>query len=193
MQTGKPQVHPGKPVKAAATLAALTMAAVLVLSLSAHLSDERRAAAQARHLRDTIAKVAPARFDNDPVNEAKRLAGGDIVYPLYYRNSAQGRAIETTAADGYSGAIRLLIGIDANNAITAVYPLAHRETPGLGDRIEPGRGPWIRGFAGMHRGLPHEHWRLAGDGGRFDDLTGASITARAVLRQVQKATAEAAP
>ena len=38
--------------------------------------------------------------------------------------------------EGYSGAIRYLIGVDLNGEISGVRVLSHTETPGLGDKIE---------------------------------------------------------
>lgn len=107
-----------------------------------------------------------------------------------YRVFADGRPIAAlfivTTRDGYSGPIRLLIGVDADGAITGVRVLGHRETPGLGDRIEATKSDWILGFSGRSlTDSPAPEWAIVTDGGAFDQLTGASITSRAVIKAIR--------
>ena len=64
---------------------------------------------------------------------------------------------------------------------------AHRETPGLGDYIEEERSDWIYGFDGKSLDNPPlERWAVKKDGGAFDQLTGATITPRAIVKAVRK-------
>jgi electron transport complex protein RnfG len=95
--------------------------------------------------------------------------------------------LEAVAPDGYSGEIRLLVGIHADGRVAGVRVTAHRETPGLGDYIDPARGPWIRQFDGRSLADPlPDGWRVKKDGGRFDYLAGATITPRAVVKAVRR-------
>jgi Na+-translocating ferredoxin:NAD+ oxidoreductase subunit G len=72
--------------------------------------------------------------------------------------------------------------------ISGVRVLAHRETPGLGDKIEVERDDWILDFDGRSLSQPpRERWRVRRDGGAFDQFTGATITARAVVSAVRDA------
>jgi electron transport complex protein RnfG len=92
-----------------------------------------------------------------------------------------------TARDGYSGAIRLLIGIRADGTITGVHTLSHRETPGLGDGIDRAKSNWIEQFEGRSLADPAAGgWQISRDGGEFDQLTGASVTSRAVVKAVRQ-------
>ncbi len=92
----------------------------------------------------------------------------------------------SVAPDGYSGEIRLLVGVLADGSISGVRVLAHRETPGLGDPIEIERSDWITGFNGRSLGNPVlAQWDVARYGGDFDAFTGATITPRAVVRAVK--------
>ena len=107
-----------------------------------------------------------------------------------YRVYADGRPLAALFSviprDGYAGPIRLLIGVDANGTITRVRVLEHRETPGLGDRIDIKKSDWIEGFRGRSLTTPEsEGWEIQRDGGEFDQLSGASITSRAVVRAVR--------
>lgn len=96
--------------------------------------------------------------------------------------------LKATAPDGYSGAIQLLIGINANGTLAGVRALSHRETPGLGDRIDLSKSRWILGFNGKSLGNPDESgWAVKKDRGEFDQFAGATITPRAVVKAVHKA------
>ncbi len=96
--------------------------------------------------------------------------------------------LRTTAPDGYSGAIHLLIGIQANGQLAGVRVLSHKETPGLGDKIELAKSAWIRSFDGKSLTNPSEEgWAVKKDRGEFDQFAGATITPRAVVKAVHKA------
>ena len=96
--------------------------------------------------------------------------------------------LRATAPDGYSGAIHLLIGIHADGRLAGVRVLGHRETPGLGDKIELAKSAWIRSFDGRSLSNPNEDgWAVKKDRGEFDQFAGATITPRAVVKAVHKA------
>ncbi len=96
--------------------------------------------------------------------------------------------LRATAPDGYSGAIHLLIGIQANGQPAGVRVLSHKETPGLGDKIELAKSAWIRSFDGKSLTHPKdEGWAVKKDRGEFDQFAGATITPRAVVKAVHKA------
>jgi electron transport complex protein RnfG len=109
-----------------------------------------------------------------------------------YRARMQGEpvavVIAAVAPDGYSGTIRLLVGINVDGSLGGVRVVAHRETPGLGDAIEEERSGWILGFTGKSlQNPPLQKWAVKKDGGAFDQLTGATITPRAVVKAVRQA------
>lgn len=98
-----------------------------------------------------------------------------------------GVIIPVTATDGYSGDIRLLVGIDPRGEVLGVRVTAHRETPGLGDKIELRKSSWILSFNGRSLGNPEtDDWTVVKDGGVFDQFTGATITPRAVVKAVRQ-------
>jgi electron transport complex protein RnfG len=108
-----------------------------------------------------------------------------------YRARREGKPIALVMApvapDGYSGAIKLLIGIGYDGTLTGVRVSAHHETPGLGDAIDEERSDWIFGFDGKSLDNPPlDRWRVKRDGGAFDQLTGATITPRAIVKAVKK-------
>jgi len=94
--------------------------------------------------------------------------------------------IPAIAADGYGGDIKLIAGVSADGSIAGVRVISHKETPGLGDRIDLRKSNWILSFDGKSlRSPPLDKWKVKKDGGAFDQLTGATITPRAVVRQVR--------
>jgi len=99
--------------------------------------------------------------------------------------------LDQISADGYTGPINLLIGLNPNHTITGLSVLSHRETPGIGDVIEEEKTNWLKNFIGLDNtdatSLP---WKLTPYGGEFEAITGATITTKAVLNSVQAALIE---
>ena len=96
--------------------------------------------------------------------------------------------IPAEAPDGYSGTIKLLVAVRYNGELAGVRVVSHKETPGLGDYIEIERSDWIRKFDGHSLGNPDEkQWKVKKDGGLFDQVTGATVTPRAVVKAVYRA------
>ncbi|WP_250654746.1 electron transport complex subunit RsxG [Alkalimarinus coralli] len=92
------------------------------------------------------------------------------------------------AENGYSGPISMIVGVDISGNIKGVRVINHKETPGLGDKIEIKKSDWITQFEGtsLTQPLPKQ-WKVKKDGGNFDQLTGATITPRAVVSGVNNA------
>ena len=87
---------------------------------------------------------------------------------------------------GYAGEIKLMLGVDARGQILGVRVLAHKETPGLGDKIEEKKGDWILRFTGLSIGKPPiERWKVKKDSGDFDQFAGATITPRGVVGAIR--------
>lgn len=144
-----------------------------------------------------LSQVMPANLhDNDLLADSLDilaapelgLKSGSTVYRARMKGAPAGVVLEAVAPDGYSGEIKLLIGIAVDGSITGVRVLTHKETPGLGDYIELAHGDWIRNFDGESLArIPDEGWKVKKDGGQFDYMTGATITPRAVVKAVHKA------
>lgn len=96
-------------------------------------------------------------------------------------------ALESIAPDGYSGAIFLLVGADFKGTVFGVRVTKHRETPGLGDKIETRISDWITLFSGKKMESDDDHkWAVKKDSGEFDQFTGATITPRAVVNATKR-------
>jgi Na+-translocating ferredoxin:NAD+ oxidoreductase subunit G len=137
--------------------------------------------------------LPPDRYDNDIIADAMDIEEPslDARHPVtVYRARKQGQPVAAvllpTAPDGYSGDIRLLVAIYTNGELAGVRVIAHKETPGLGDPIDERKSNWIRAFVGLSLdNLKIDQWRVKKDGGAFDQFTGATITPRAVVKQVK--------
>lgn len=139
--------------------------------------------------------VPPERIDNDMLTSyvdvnAPRALGAPST--RVYRGTLQGQAVAAVLspvyAPGYAGPIQLILAVDMTGTLTGVRVLKHRETPGLGDKIEIERSSWIRSFDGKSLSQPAPaRWRVKRDGGEFDQFTGATVTPRAVVAAVKAA------
>ncbi len=96
--------------------------------------------------------------------------------------------IPVTAPDGYTGDIELIVGVNNDGSIAGVRALSHRETPGLGDKVDARKSDWILSFNGRSLKNPGlSGWAVKKDKGVFDQFTGATITPRAVVAATLRA------
>ena len=151
-------------------------------------------AAEARQLLEIFPAVT---HDNQLIDDTFGLpADGPFLalreaasgYRARNNNEVTGVILPVTARDGYSGDIRLLVGINRSGTIAGVRVLSHRETPGLGDKVELKKSPWILSFDSKTLEKPSlEGWAVIKDGGEFDAFTGATVTPRSVVSAVKSA------
>lgn len=151
---------------------------------------------QQKQLLKILNQVVPtANHDNELYKSCTLLTneaalGTTTPMPAYIaekNGQKTGMAIEAIAPDGYSGAIKLIVGLDQLGVVTGVRILSHNETPGLGDKIETRVSNWIDSFTGKKvNGADDAHWAVRKDGGEFDQFTGATITPRAVVGAVKR-------
>ena len=168
-----------------------------VLALTYDKTHELIAKSEAEEKLALINQVFPPGIsDNDIIHDTIEIAPNELLgntSPVTaYRARLKGKPaavmIEATAPDGYSGKITLLIAILANGEISGVRVISHNETPGLGDYIDIAKSPWIRIFDHVSLdSVPDAAWHVKKDGGKFDYMTGATITPRAVVKAVHKA------
>ena len=171
---------------------------VLLLGVKT-ITDPLVSEAERQNLLDTLNQVMPVElYDNDPLQDTLLLTdpktlevlGSEepiMVYRARKNGQPAGLILTTIAPNGYSGNIYMLMGILADNRVAGVRVLKHKETPGLGDKIELNKNPWILEFDG--RNLRDDNdplWAVKKDGGDFDQFTGATITPRAVVGQVKR-------
>ena len=139
--------------------------------------------------------VPEARYDNALLKDTTQVRSREVfgtdeamtVYRARRGNKPVALLLTTVAPNGYSGPIRLLVGVNADGRLAGVRVVQHRETPGLGDKIELSRSAWIRVFTGLSLDKPPAAaWKVRKDGGQFDQFAGATITPRAVVAAVRR-------
>ncbi|MDZ4252542.1 MAG: electron transport complex subunit RsxG [Sulfuritalea sp.] len=151
-----------------------------------------------------IGEVLPqASYDNDlmadaitlPAQKALGLDDETRLWRARKDGAPVALVLEAAAPDGYSGRIGLIVAVGVDGRLIAVRVTTHKETPGLGDYINPKKDrnkarPWITQFGNLgFDTVPREQWRVKKDGGRFDQMSGATISARAVTNASGRALA----
>lgn len=162
----------------------------LVLAITDRLTLDDIAARALEDRQNSLAQVIPTTLhDNNPVTDTllmKNAHGREItVYRARKAGRVTGVAYEIHGT-GYAGEMKLMLGVAADGKVLGVRVLAHKETPGLGDKIEVKKGDWILRFNDLSLGNPPaERWKVKKDGGQFDQFAGATITPRGVLAAIR--------
>jgi electron transport complex protein RnfG len=159
----------------------LVLAAAAALAALHAVTRERIAANEAAHRLQKLRGLLP-----DAIGRGATLVATGDGYTAVHDGRVVARIRPLTARDGYAGPIELLLATDAAAQVVGIDIIAHRETPGLGDRIEREHGDWLAQLLGATRERPP---RLRADGGDLDAITGATITSRAVADAVAGALA----
>ncbi|MDG2958658.1 electron transport complex subunit RsxG [Exercitatus varius] len=175
----------------------LGFVALLCTAISAgvhFLTKDKIGAEAAKQQQALLAQVIPADYyDNDVTANCEIPDSQEIdkICTALSGDKVRAYAVEATAPDGYSGKIRLLMGMTPEGEILGVRILEHNETPGLGDKIETRISDWILNFS--HQKIDPQNlrdWAVKKDGGKFDQFAGATITPRAVVNQVKRTALE---
>lgn len=178
--------------RSAAILALVALLCTILSIMVFLLTKDRIQNAAREQQRQLLAQVIPANyFDNALLNSC--IVPDQQRYPLIneiYVAQKQGKvsayAIKTITNQGYSGRIEILVGISVEGKILGVRVLQHKETPGLGDKIETGKSNWIYAFNQQQFSVENQaQWAVKKDGGKFDQFAGATITPRAVVNAVK--------
>ena len=144
---------------------------------------------EAKKVRITTAiEYVMPEFNNIPTEEMYKfpLDGDTIkIYPTYKDGILVGTAVETFSKIGFNGIIRLIVGFMPDGAIYDISVINHKETPGLGDKIEKGKSGFSAQFKNKH---PDDFiLQVSEDNGDVDAITAATISSRAFCDAVQRA------
>lgn len=183
-------------LKTGLVMIAFAFVGTLILAYTASITKAPIAKSEAQAKLDLFRDIVPDYlYDNDVLKDtvtvpADTLLGVNTPQQVHRaRLAGQPSALilEAIAPDGYSGDIKLLIGVKVDGSLAGVRVSLHKETPGLGDYIDIKHGNWIKGFD--HQSLQTKSeidWHVKKDGGQFDYMAGATITPRAVVKAVHK-------
>ncbi len=182
--------------KAGLSLAIFAFISVLLVATTDKLTHNKILENQRLFLLNSLNQVVSRdQYDNDLLKSKIVLSARETGFPrdtpLYFATK-NGRLVtaifEITSLSGYSGAINMLVGINATQplSISGVRVLEHTETPGLGDKVETAKSDWILSFSDKSlQNPPLSKWAVKKDGGDFDQFTGATITPRAIVNAVR--------
>ncbi|MDO9160743.1 MAG: electron transport complex subunit RsxG [Methylococcaceae bacterium] len=144
----------------------------------------------------SLEEVVPAGLhDNDMLQDTLTIPSAEyniganetIVYLAKKSGKVTAVCYKFIAPDGYSGAINMIMGVDRDGNILGVRVLNHKETPGLGDKIEVAKSDWILKFVGRSLdNLTPAQWAVKKDGGEFDQFAGATITPRKSVQAIYR-------
>lgn len=174
------------------SLGIITIIAAALLSAVYTVTEEPIAAAALNKQVEAVSAVTPE-FNNDPVSEAVEIIPeGEAlpvkVFPARKDGELVGAAVESYSNNGFSGNITLIYGFDANGTITGYEVMSHAETPGLGAKMDQWFKPEGKGnVIGMSEAT--NNLTVSKDGGDVDAITAATITSRAFLDALRRASA----
>lgn len=151
-----------------------------LLSATHHFTKERidanRQAFELRQMQEVIGSqeltIEAAAAGYDLLKDGQRFGSLNIV----------------TTTQGYNGTIRFWLATTLEGEVLGVRIIEHKETPGLGDKLELSISDWVLDFEGTS--LEDRHWDVKKYNGDFDQFSGATITPRAVVLAVAKALEE---
>lgn len=142
-----------------------------------------------------VSAVTPE-FNNDPVAEAVDIIpeGESTPLKVFPARDAEGKlvgaAVESYSSAGFSGDIKLIYGFDVEGNVTGYEVMSHAETPGLGAKM----GDWFkmsegkRSVIGLNPSTTEGGLTVSKDGGQVDAITAATITSRAFLDALNRAS-----
>lgn len=170
-------------------LAAFCLGFGLVLALTELATRDAITARAVEDRQSSLGQVIPDSIhDNNPVLDTVAMTDNGGREVTVFRATRDGKVTGVAYeifGTGYAGTIKLMLGVDPEGRALGVRVLAHKETPGLGDKIETKKGDWILQFDGLSLGNPPvEKWKVKKDGGQFDQFSGATITPRGVVKAI---------
>ena len=168
-------------------LVAVTFEASTSLGFVYQLTKEPIAAARLAKKMEAIQNVLPE-FNNEPNMEVYKIPDdGDTLYffPARVDGGLVGTAIESFTNQGFSGEIKIMVGFLPDGSIYDVAVLEHKETPGLGDKMERRKSDWGLQFKGKN---PRNfNVSVTKDGGDVDAITASTISSRAFCDALNRA------
>lgn len=180
----------------AIVLGLVMLIAVLAIQVVHDASETSIERARRQHSFNTIQTIIPGTPDNNMAADvihwqSERFFSEPQSFHIYrarHNGRPDGIVLMPITVAGYNGPIRMAIGVNRNGTISGVTILSHRETPGLGAGIDPEYSDWLQQFRGQSlKQTDRADWKLAHKGGKFDAISGATISSTAVLDAVRAA------
>ena len=169
------------------TLLIVTFVASAALGYLYELTKAPIEASKLAKQNSAIMEVVPE-FDNEPGNESytMEIDGGTLIFfPAKKDGELVGTAVSTFTNKGFSGNIKIMVGLLPDGTINNISVLEHKETPGLGDKMSKSKSTWSVQFNGKN---PADfRLKVTKDGGDVDAITASTISSRAFCDAVDRA------
>jgi electron transport complex protein RnfG len=136
---------------------------------------------------NAIMQVVPE-FDNEPGEESFKIDvdGGTLeFFPAKKNGELVGTAVSTFTNNGFSGNFKIMVGFLPDGTIHNISVLEHKETPGLGDKMQKSKSNWSVQFNGKNPA--NFQLKVTKDGGDVDAITASTISSRAFCDAVDRA------
>jgi electron transport complex protein RnfG len=170
-------------------LTTICVAAAISLALVYDATKEPIAQSLREEKLQAIRAVLPD-YDNQPDQQVQSIILGKDKRGReqkveFYIATRQGKWVGTafaSPAKGFGGKMLVMLGVTPDKKLNRIKILSHRETPGLGAKVE--RTKFVDQFGG--KSLAEGELKVKKDGGEIDAVTGATISSRAVCRAVSE-------
>lgn len=138
-------------------------------------------------LKEAIGNVLPEFDKLDEVVEVMPAEGEEplLFYKAYKEGEWIGTAVKTYTNKGFSGFFSIMVGFAPDGSIVNTAVLEHKETPGLGDKMDIAKSDFPLQF--MEKNPAEWSLSVTKDGGDVDAITAATISSRAFCDAVQRA------
>lgn len=129
---------------------------------------------------EAIKQVLPVKKDGELDVAPIKIMNSDKEITFYVacdNGKFVGVALECSSNKGYSGEIKIMLGINAAETVQAIAIISQSETPGLGARmVEPAFKDQFKS-----KNINTTKWAVKKDQGDIDQITAATISSRAVV------------
>ena len=130
-------------LKVAGTLTVIALVVAALLGLVNSITAGKIAEIDAENTRIAMSAVVPEGSEftdkleiSDDVAAAAAAQGGKLVELYGVKNAgADAGYVMKIAASGSQGTITMMVGVDANKAITGISVVSHSETSGIGTKV----------------------------------------------------------
>ena len=156
------KISPKFILKVAGTLTVISLVVAAMLGLVNSITADKIAEIDAENTRISMSAVAPEGSEfgdkldiTDDMTAAAASQGGKLMelYPMTTGGADNGYVMKISAS-GSQGSIVMMVGVDADKAITGISVVSHSETSGIGTKVvgnEPNAAgvPVLDQFQGM--------------------------------------------
>ena len=130
-------------LKVAGTLTVIALVVAALLRLVNNITADKIAEIDAEKTRVSMSAVVPEGSEftdkleiSDDVAAAAAAQGGKLTELYGVKNAgADAGYVMKIAASGSQGTITMMVGVDANKAITGISVVSHAETSGIGTKV----------------------------------------------------------